>query len=363
MLRPRGTQSGLSLIELMVALTISLLLLAGLTTIFVNSSTSNRELLKAAQQIENGRYALDTLGTDLRLAGYYGVFGTPPDATSVPDPCATSVSIPPVATDALNISSLTYPVQGVRAADLSTRPDVSAWSCGTWLTSANLAPGSDIVVVRRAETNVFTGTPTAGDVYLQANTVAAALQVGVAAASVPTKNVDNTDPAILKKSGAAADTRRFNVHVYFVAPCSAGTGYNGVCQSSDGSVPTLKRLVLGGATMTIEPLVEGIQYLKLEYGADTAPSAVDPTTGLSGDGVVETYTATPSASQWPLVISARVSLLARSTEGSVGYTDIKTYSLGTGVAVPAQNDRFKRHVYTAEFRINNAAGRREAPTP
>ena len=73
--------SGFSLVELMIAMTIGLLLLSGLAAIFVNSSDANRELQKTAQQIENGRYAIETvslgksevksLQTMLQALGYY----------------------------------------------------------------------------------------------------------------------------------------------------------------------------------------------------------------------------------------------------------------------------------------------------
>ena len=54
----RRAQQGLSLLELMIALTIGLGLLAGLTSVFVNSSRSHTELARASQQIENGRFAI-----------------------------------------------------------------------------------------------------------------------------------------------------------------------------------------------------------------------------------------------------------------------------------------------------------------
>src|SRR5690242_8298963 len=81
-------QTGVSLVELMVALTIGLLLLTGLSLIFVNSSEANRELQKTAQQIENGRYATEIISQDLRLAGFYGHFHELPAAPAgFPDPC------------------------------------------------------------------------------------------------------------------------------------------------------------------------------------------------------------------------------------------------------------------------------------
>ena len=79
---------GFSLIELMLAMTIGLLILAGLTTVFVNSSQSYGELRKTAEQIENGRYAIEYIAQDLRHAGFYGEFAALPDA-----PTAGAVSI------------------------------------------------------------------------------------------------------------------------------------------------------------------------------------------------------------------------------------------------------------------------------
>src|SRR5690348_11164009 len=80
---------GFSLVELMVSLTIGLLLLTALAVIFSNSSRMQKEVTLAAQQIENGRYAIDLVSEDLHHAGFWGYFGgsmTPPGA--LPDPCA-----------------------------------------------------------------------------------------------------------------------------------------------------------------------------------------------------------------------------------------------------------------------------------
>ncbi|MFT5643530.1 MAG: type IV pilus assembly protein PilW, partial [Janthinobacterium sp.] len=85
---------GFSLVELMVSMTISLLIFAGMTTLLVNNSKAQGEIEKANRQIENGRYAVQLLTGDLRHAGYYGQFDptvlTLPDA--LPDPCATTLS-------------------------------------------------------------------------------------------------------------------------------------------------------------------------------------------------------------------------------------------------------------------------------
>jgi len=51
MIRTLRSNSGFSLVELMIAMTIGLMLLAGLSLIFVNSSNASREMAKTSQQI------------------------------------------------------------------------------------------------------------------------------------------------------------------------------------------------------------------------------------------------------------------------------------------------------------------------
>src|ERR671925_1972308 len=85
----RQRAGGFSLVELMISLTIGLLLLTALATIFANSSRTQREVTLSAQQIENGRYAIDLVSEDLRHAGFWGYYGVNDTAPGVmPDPCA-----------------------------------------------------------------------------------------------------------------------------------------------------------------------------------------------------------------------------------------------------------------------------------
>jgi type IV pilus assembly protein PilW len=63
-------QAGLSLIELMVALVLGLLLSAGVVTIFI-SAKQDYQLQDAVSQVqENGRFSLEFLANDIRMAGF-----------------------------------------------------------------------------------------------------------------------------------------------------------------------------------------------------------------------------------------------------------------------------------------------------
>lgn len=65
-------QLGLTLVEILVALVISLFLLGGIVQVYLGNQTSFRFSDASARIQENGRFAIDTLVRDLRLAGFFG---------------------------------------------------------------------------------------------------------------------------------------------------------------------------------------------------------------------------------------------------------------------------------------------------
>src|SRR5438876_3275723 len=63
---------GFTLIELMVGMTLGLIVLAVVTTAFVNVSSNRREMQRTGRQIENGRFATQLLADDIVNTGYFG---------------------------------------------------------------------------------------------------------------------------------------------------------------------------------------------------------------------------------------------------------------------------------------------------
>lgn len=356
-------QRGLSLVELMVSLTIGLILMAGLSLLFVESSRSHRELSEASKQIENGRYALQLLSDDLHLAGFYGQFAdlsSIPTPTVAPDPCQ-------VASTAVMYDALPIHIQGYAAANLAAKPAVSAL-CAAFLTAANLQPGSDVFAIRRADTAVLAqGTSTAAsqEVYIQASATAE-IQKGDGNVITNASKADGDAATILSKGGAAAPIRKYHVHVYFVAPCSMPAGGGSVCTGAndDGGrpIPTLKRLELtavGGATaMNIVSLVEGIEMLKIDYGVDLLPNP-NPVNAV-GDGTPEVpFVRAPATdANWADVMGANLYVLSRNPQPTAGYTDTKAYAMGLAGSY-APGGSLKRHLYSASVRLTNPSMRRE----
>jgi type IV pilus assembly protein PilW len=289
-----------------------------------------------------------------------------PDTAPFPDPCAVSDGAGQIT------NSLPYAVQGFDAPNFATVVDLSGTTCGTWLPAENLQVGSDVLVVRRAAT-----VPLAvGDVaqmkvaYLQANPFNAELQFGAGAPITALSRADGTAAIVMKRDGlTAADIRKFLVRVYFVAPCSVPAGGGSICTggADDGGrpIPTLKRLELsaagGASVMRIETVAEGIESIQVDYGLDNLPAVKNPITGAHGDGAPDRYARNPTAAEFMSAVTARVHVLARNTEPTVGYVDSKSYRLGLSGTFGPRNDGFKRHVYTGVIRMTNPSGRREIP--
>jgi prepilin-type N-terminal cleavage/methylation domain-containing protein len=183
-------QSGFTLIELMVAITISLLIMLALVTVFTNLSRNNAEMAKTNVQIENGRFAIQLLQDDIAHAGFWASYvpqfddlssratpaltsvtdGTVP--TSVPDPCLEynlTNWTPEYKANLLGI-----PVQGY---------DAVPTSCATVL--PNQRADTDVLVVRHADTCAATlpAAPNceayaAGNLYFQASLCSSTAQAG-----------------------------------------------------------------------------------------------------------------------------------------------------------------------------------------
>jgi type IV pilus assembly protein PilW len=321
---------GMSLVEMMVGLALGLFLIVALVALFDSNSEIRRHVDQAAQQIENGRYALDLLRDDLHLAGYYGNAvpwrGYATAAATVPDVCATTAAGIQFASSP---SKWPVPVFGIAAGDATP-------SC---VTGPGRKAGTDILVVRRASTiPTPAGALESGSLYVQAS---GCNSEGQQHKDFVFDKGANASTFGLRKNGCAvaADIYEFETHVYYV---------------SNETIPTLRLLTISGTTAANEPLVEGIDDLRVEYGRDG-----------SGDGTPEEFrkclsTVDPcSAVDWADTVAVRVHLLARSLDGLGGHVDTKTYTLGTGAVVGPFNDPYKRHAYSSVVRLMNPAGRRE----
>lgn len=388
---------GFSLMELMMSLALGLIVMLGLVTSFVSATKARKSVQQEAEQVENGRVALEILYNDAKLAGFYNsyyllptVVGVPTVPASLPDPCALPSTINTanlnVGTDNLK-DPMALHVQTYAAASATSKVDMSGTACAAWMPAANMVAGSDVLVVRRASTYkipfVTTGASEvrANYPYLQTGAFASEIQKGVSGITNMTDlkadgSVVATTLQIRDAVGAkvAGEIYRYMTNIYFVAPCSTGSGTNGVCASGDDAIPTLKRLELGvnaagnNVGFQIFPMVEGIQAVAFDSGIDNSPTVANATTGLIGDGQPDSFARSGlSILDRANTAALNIFVLARNIGQQKDFTDQKTYQMSESVLTGATyalgpfNDNYRRHVYTARATIENISQRRENP--
>ena len=399
-------QFGFTLIELMISIVIGLLILLALTTFLVNVSRNNSEMSKTNRIIENGRFALQLLQADISHAGYWGGYVPQFDdlslgTTAVPNDVPTAVPNPCLAYTDWLIAPNTIPlttsyvssligiaVQSYEIPAVVPSPTLSV--CSSRVTSPKAS--TDVLVVRHVETCV----PGEGNcpVYNASNLYLQVARNGTVAPSPAYLLSDDASLLTLqKRDGTIAELRKFVSSLYYIRNFSVRAG--------DG-IPTLMRsqFDLSGSLLahkSAEALIEGIEGFRVEFGIDNISDAgINTITGADSAGTIAATNLHSAAIKWAVttpvntspvnrgdgspdgayircttavpctpaqlmnVVAVKLYVLVRSAEQTPGYSDAKTYNLGSTTLGP-YNDGFKRHLFTQTIRLTNVSMRRETP--
>jgi type IV pilus assembly protein PilW len=327
---PSVRARGFTLVELMVAMTLALLVLSGLATLFAGTSRNRIALERSSRMHQNAGYALEVLADEVRQAGYYAELNLAGVGWQVPDPCAT-------AADSLGYSvapfNIPVAVTGYRGTDVP--PDCIKVT-GKW------RAGTDVIVLRRLGVQPTPVDEAEGAPFLQ---------VSKCSADPATWAYSTVKTAFtLRKLDCAtpADVRQVTVRAYFVSDCD---------ECGVDTIPTLKRAELVGNQIVITPLAEGVENLQVDYGFDT-----------DNDGNADVWlpwlsgNAGAADNDWANVVALRPHLVARSTDTESGYSNAsRQVDLGSAGLITLANDGRKRVALAATVRVNNVAMRRETP--
>jgi type IV pilus assembly protein PilW len=346
--------AGVSLIELMIAIALGLIILAGLATLFANQSAARAEMERSSRQIENGRFAMELLGDDLRTAGFYGELNVRGSTFNPPSTLVDPCSFTPADWN----SAIPFHVVGYDNG--ASKP-----TC----VGSDIKPNTDVLVVRRVSTceagAAGCGAVAGGKPYIQVSRCVN--EVGMLPALNNLYEIGLSGTQAFTRTQRDCTTRaalrQYYTRIYYISTDNGA--------ATPLPIPTLKRLEFDDTTSAwvTTPLVEGIEEFQLEYGID-----------IDGDGDPDGYTADPNTfnpagcvgctptNNWANVMTVRIHLLARNIEPSVNYTDPKTYTLGRDAAnavisvTPSGADAtYRRHAYASLVRIVNAAERRDTP--
>jgi len=328
-------EQGLSLVELMVAITISLVLLTGVVQVFLSSKTSYRLLEATSRVQENGRFAIGFISSDARMAGYRGCYrGDPADIeTSINDPTsfnwdyATGIQGNEWTgagwTPGLNALIAGQVVNGTDV--LITRGladdgiNLTAQSTATqvFATDAGIVTDGDIMIVSNcAQASIFqvTSNSTAGGVVT--------ISHGTAGAWVP----GNSNASLAKFYRSDSQVGRLVTNVYYI-----GTG-------ASGSPALFRQATTSGGAMQAQELADDVENMQVLYGVD-----------LDADGVANRYDTANNIGDMDDVVSVRISLLVRSDDNIASAAQNYTYN-GEDIV---SDDRRMRRIFNTTIKIRN----------
>jgi type IV pilus assembly protein PilW len=324
-----GHQSGMTLVEVMVSITVGLILLSGVISIFSSNKLAYRLQESTNVLDENARYALNQIQYHLRMGDHWG--GVEPDRITKDATLAALPIASTLCTQSIAVSNVGFfALEGAASSPLSCIP------------AGDYKPNTDVLVVRYAGPD---RTPSAaivaGDVYLRTRVGAeGVLFKGSSLTSLPSTIYETPEPIY-----------QANWHVmtviYFIRNCaSQDLGTAGVCDAADDSTPTLTRLVLSGTSLVQEDVVSGVEQLQATFGK--LSDATVPK--------IQYYAASSiAAADWPRIVNVQVSLIVRGTEYDVTHTDNRSFKLyGNFDYTPVAADRhYGRKQYNFSVQIRN----------
>jgi len=336
----RRSQTGFSLTELMVAVTIGLIILAAVAGLFVNTNKASNNQNRLARVQENGRFAMYYLLRDLRMTGYMGCQSDVTDHLT--NDLATTTGF------YFGTTNLANPIEGI---DDVTSGSTPAWApsgsttlpTSVWTGTTAAVAKPDLLAIRRVDTataqpimaqmtalgsNLAVNSTSSfqnGAVVLVADcTKADLVQVNVADSMHLTPATQ-----LSKQYDTAASVLPYSTRTYYIR-----TNKNGV--------PSLYRDDNGGGTVE---LVEGIESMKILYGVATPPN-IQPSYYRKASAM--------SANDWKNVVSIKIGILARTPNSKDTDIDNNTYDVNGTVLGPF-GDRNSRRVFTATALLKDRA--------
>jgi type IV pilus assembly protein PilW len=328
---PARRQRGLSLVEIMIAMTLGLIVTAAIVQVYLSSRRNQvlQESLTGRQ--EAARFAAQAIERDAKMAGFRGCLRDVGNVRNALNDAGDFLynfgdyvggfdaggagwapGLPPTIAAA-------GPVAGTDVLTLRTVDDPG----NVFLTAAMAADTDDMVT----RSDPGAAQLAAGDIAVVADCGGAAVfQVSAFDAAsgeivrdtggglVPgnaTKDIDRRFPA-------GAQVFRLRTTSYFIAPSEAGTG------------PALWRR--DGNDDPVE-LAAGVENLQVLYGEDT-----------DGNRTPDVFVTADAVADWRRVVSIQVALLVAGVQGNVAEDDPRQFQLLDEVVGPFDDGRLRRIV-------------------
>ena len=366
---------GFTLVEMMIAMTISLILLLGVSQIFSSNKRSQKVTEGLARVQENARFAMKKISIDMRRAGYVGCAGdnllnhldpTSPDYDeSLFDPSKgtagweyTGGSNPSKTEPGKSYTLTTLDPTDAAEAPASSWKDDDGDDLPDTLEN-KVIPGSDVVVMKWMDedfnailldgvvnpnsaqmktlnahgiekgTVLIVSDCSGGDVFQTTSAPnSKSVQRSGAQDSPGNVNPGSTNWSHAYPDGATIST--FTSRAYYI-----GEGVSGE--------PSLYSITYhrGATGQRTEEIAEGIENMQVLYGVDT-----------DADLLAEKYVTAEQVTNHSNVVNLKIALIARSPEDAKTNQAARNLQLlGSTISIPA--DRKIRFVFTTTVKLRN----------
>lgn len=328
-----GGGAGTGLVELLVALAIGLLVLAGVLTVTLEARDGYAALETTARLQETARHALAVIESDARMGGYLGLLGRVEPVANLRGPLTDPNGQPvPLAGCAAHwATDLARPLTGWDHSldrwplDPACRPN------GGW------RRGTDVLLVRRASADRIPQSPAAlrefrGQVLIVTSRHAGQVFVADALGTIPAGFAASDPP----EAPPLADTRRLLVHAYYVSPAS----------SESATLPSLRRKrLVSGPSVQDEEILPGVEDLQVRYGVDA-----------DGDLAADRYVDADGLGEGDRVVAARIWLRVRAATRDSGWDERTRYAYANqDETTPAEQRAYRRVVVAKTVQLRNAS--------
>ncbi len=327
MIHLKRKQHGLSLIELMIAIGLSMVLTLGIIQIFISSKQTSQVQNALGRLQDNARFALDLLAHDIRMAGQLGC-----DSSITP---ANNTSLTPFNNGIMGYE--TPPALSIELiVDHAGNPS-----------NADIIAGTDAIVVISAATNTIPVSQTASIITAANNGAFGGIETGEPLLISDCKTAD-----IFIANKAVDDTTlntNFNNNYASFSQLTALNYKAYYIREDNNNRRNLYRSIVnhngGGAAAGIdtEPLLEGVENMQILYGED-----------MNGDGSAIRYVDADNVGNMNNVTSVRIHLLLATLEDNLA-SEPQSYWFAGQLIVPAGNSEDRRlfRSFTTTIKLRN----------
>jgi type IV pilus assembly protein PilW len=347
---------GFSLIELMIAITLGMLAVAAVGSVFIYGSRNYKQDDKVSRMQDELRFAMAQITQDIEMAGFYAQIR---DLVNDIDLDTTAALASPTTDDCGPTTDGTAPtnlnnwVFRERRASIFTGGNATAAQAAAvfrCISAGEFKADTDILAIKRLGSAIKETDIVAGRAYLRTNGVETWLYVAGGAVPPPTGTV--CDPTITTDDALCTVTiYEYKPVVWYIRPYST-------VATENPQIPALCRKIFTNGRMQDDPggcIASGIADLQLEFGFDI-PSA-DKYEGVA-DRFREIGVPLTAATPHPMgeVVSVRVHLLAQSVAPDVDYVNSKTYQLASMTRGP-YDDGYYRRALSSTVLVRNVMNR------